>query len=176
MNLLKSKVIMVSFKTYYFFLYKNQALEHIKSYKYIGINFFQTFSCALCVVKRVEVGYKVLYSLLNHCRQVYLQVWDLKKLLFKILVFFVILYDVQIWSVGIKNRDWKKIEKVQKLFLKIELGVRYQTPYDMLFAECDYLYLEVEALYLAIIYISKMKSLGDTRLSYQALRATISFG
>lgn len=43
-NFLKSKVIVVGSKISYSFLYKNQALEQVNSYKYLGINFSQTIN------------------------------------------------------------------------------------------------------------------------------------
>lgn len=116
-NLLKSKIIIMGSKVFHSFLYKSQALEQVKSYKYISIDFSQTYSWTLCVLKRVEAGYKALYSLLNHCRQVHLQAWDLKKTLFKSLVLPVILYGVQVWGASIKMEIGSEL-KGSKTLLK----------------------------------------------------------
>lgn len=67
-NLKKTKVIIVGTRSKLSFCYKGLELEQVKSYKYLGIDFSSDYSWALCVQKRVEAGFKALYSLLNRCR------------------------------------------------------------------------------------------------------------
>lgn len=171
-NLEKSKIIIVGTRSDFSFCYKELELEQVKVYKYLGIDFSHDYSWSHCVQKRVEASYKALYSFLNKCRRAHLVSWELWKFLFKTLVLSVILYGIQVWGPGCKKTSWKCLERIQKMFLQEKLGVKNQTPYAILMAETGFLPVEVEALYLTINYVARLRSFSTSRLPCQALQDT----
>jgi hypothetical protein len=79
----------------------------------------------------------------------------------------MLLYGVQVRERSTSKSNWPKIEAIQKLFLKMELGVKSQTPYTLTLAEVSLLPLEVEALFIILRYVMYIRKLDDSRLPKQ---------
>ena len=47
----------------------------------------------------------------------------------------VLLYGVEIWGGTISLNAWNEIEKIQKMFLRRQLGVKSTTSYQVMFLE-----------------------------------------
>jgi hypothetical protein len=78
--------------TYDTFVYDNNNLKEVNSYKYLGIDIHHMFNWNYSIEKRIIGGWKNYYGLANNCYLTYLWIWDKKKLLFETLVTPVILY------------------------------------------------------------------------------------
>jgi hypothetical protein len=78
--------------TYYTFIYENNNLEELTSYKYIGINIHHKLNWNYNIKKKIIGGWKIYYGLENKYKSVDLWIWDKKKLLFETLITNVILY------------------------------------------------------------------------------------
>lgn len=95
-NLEKFKILIVGTKASHIFYYKGEVIEQVSSYKYLGVHFSQYYSWNIYIQKKIEMGSRALYSLLNCCRHANLIVWKLRKFLFRNLVVPVIFYGIQI--------------------------------------------------------------------------------
>ena len=65
--ILKSKMI-----TYDTFVYDNNSLEEVPSYKYLGINIHHKFNWNYNVEKWINGGLKAYYELENNCKPSYI--------------------------------------------------------------------------------------------------------
>lgn len=88
--------------------------------------------------------------------------WILSKFLFRSLILPIVLYRTQLC-----DPDCKKTEYI----LQEKLNVKNQTPYAILLIKTVCLSLETKALYLAVIYIKKLRSLDVYRVTLQTLHA-----
>ena len=171
-NLKKTKCLAIGTKKKFSLYFGGEKVEMVTSYKYLGVDFSQSMSWATCVKNKVAHGYKAFYSMVQKCKGANLSTWKLKKHLFNSLVRPVVLYGVQVWGPTTSRSSWSMVEAIQKLFLEMELGVKTQTPYTLLLAEAGLLPLEVEALYLTLQYVLRVKGLDDSRLPKQAFHSS----
>jgi hypothetical protein len=80
-NTNKTKVMIIKSKmiTYDTFVYDNNSLEEVPSYKYLGIDIHHKLNWNYIVEKRINGGRKAYYGLENNCKSTYLWLWDEKK-------------------------------------------------------------------------------------------------
>jgi len=83
------------------FVYENNNLEEVTSYKNIGIDIHRKLNLNYSIEKMIIGGWKAYYGLENSCKTIDLWMWDKKKLLFETLVTHVILYGYEVWGCGI---------------------------------------------------------------------------
>jgi hypothetical protein len=91
------------------FMYDNNNLEEVSSYKYLKINLCRKLNWNYSIEKRINRGWKLIMDLkivVNH--HLWLWLWDKKKLLFETLIAHVILYDCKVWGCNISRESWKK--------------------------------------------------------------------
>jgi hypothetical protein len=102
----KMKVMIIKSKniTYDTFVYDNNNLEEVPSYKYLRIYIHHKINWNYNIEKRINGGWKTYYGLENNCKSMDLWIWDKKKLLFETLVTLVILYGCEVWGCSI-SRD-----------------------------------------------------------------------
>ena len=74
------------------FVYENNNLEEVTSYKCLGIDIHNKLNWNYSTEKRIIGGWKAYQGLENNCKSVNLWIWDKNKLLFETLVTHVILY------------------------------------------------------------------------------------
>jgi hypothetical protein len=91
------------------FVYDNNKLEEVTSYKYLGIDIHHKLNWKYSIEKRIIRGWKAYYGIENNCKSVDLWSWDKKKLLFETLVTPVILYGCEVWGCSISRESWRKI-------------------------------------------------------------------
>jgi len=84
LNTDKTKVMIIKSKkiTLDTFIYENNSLEEVPSYKYIGIYIHHKFNWNYSVNKIINGGLKAYYGLENKCILTNLRLRDKKKLLF----------------------------------------------------------------------------------------------
>ena len=89
----KSKVMITKSNkiSYDTFIYDNNNLEEVTSYKYLGIHIHHKLNWNYSIEKRIIGGWKAYYWLENNFKSADLWSWDKKKLLFETLVTPVIL-------------------------------------------------------------------------------------
>ncbi|KAL3687808.1 hypothetical protein R1sor_014117 [Riccia sorocarpa] len=121
--------------------------ENIKKclvYKYLGLEFASSLRWTACIQSRSKYGLRALFSFFGKCKEIYLVEWKVRKRLFNTLIQSVMLYGAPVWGPALPRTSWKLLERVQKLFLQEELGVRSQIPYDLLLLETGRLPIEVD--------------------------------
>jgi hypothetical protein len=108
----KTKVMIIRSKriTYDTFVYDNNSLEEVPSYKYLGINIHHKLNWNYNVEKWINGGLKAYYVLKNNCKSIDLWLWYKKKLLFHTLIASVILYGCEVLGCSISRESWGKIE------------------------------------------------------------------
>jgi hypothetical protein len=120
-NIDKTKVMI--FKSnkipYDTFVYDNNSLEEVTSYKYLGIDIHHKLNWNYSIEKRIIGGWKAYYGVENNCKSVDLWSWDKKKLLFETLVTPVILYGCEVWGCSISRESWRKIRSNTKEFYNL---------------------------------------------------------
>jgi hypothetical protein len=77
----KTKVMIIKSKsiTYDTFVYDNNSLEEVPSYKYLVIDIHRKLNWNYSVEKRINGWWKNYYGLENNCKPVDLWLWDKKK-------------------------------------------------------------------------------------------------
>jgi hypothetical protein len=97
-NIHKIKVMIIKFNkiTYDTFVYDNNNLEEVTSYKYLGIDIHHKLNWNYSIEKMIIGGWKTYYGLENNCNSTDLWIWNKKKLFFETLVTPVILYGCEV--------------------------------------------------------------------------------
>jgi hypothetical protein len=111
MNTDKMKVMIIKSQkiTYDSFMYDNNSLEEVPSYKYLGIYIHHKLNWNYSTEKRINGEWKAYYGLDNNCKLADLWLWDKKKALFETLVTHVILYVCELWGCNISRESWRNI-------------------------------------------------------------------
>jgi hypothetical protein len=106
-NIDKTEVMIIKSNksTYDTFVYDNNNLEEVTSYKYLGIDIHHKINSNYCIEKRVIGGWKDYYGLENNCKSIDLWSWDKKKIFFETLVALVFLYVCEFWGCSISRES-----------------------------------------------------------------------
>jgi hypothetical protein len=162
----KTKVMIIKPNkiTYDTFVYDNNNLEEVTSYKYLGIDIHHKLNWNYSIEKRIIGGWKAYYGLENNCKSTDLWSWDKKKLLFETLVTPVILYGCEVWGCSISRESWRKIEKIQKNFITYNLKIKGNTPYPILLLETSLSPIESMTMTRYLMYKNKLNNMEDKRL------------
>jgi hypothetical protein len=133
-NTNKTKVMIIKSNKipYDTFVYENNNLEEVTSYKYLGIDIHHKINWNYSIEKIIIGGWKAYYGLENNCKSVGLWSWDNKKLLFETIVTHVILYGCEFSGCSISHESWRKIQKIQNNFTTYNLKIKGNTPYIIL--------------------------------------------
>jgi hypothetical protein len=93
----KTKVIIIKSNKipYDTFVYDNNNLEEVTSYKYLGIDIHHKINWNYSIEKRIIGGWKAYYGLENNCILVDIWSWDKKKLLLRLLLHLLFFMDVK---------------------------------------------------------------------------------
>jgi hypothetical protein len=131
-NISKTKVLVFSKgrQRNYQFVYKNDKLDVVNEYKYLGILFSRSGSFYNAKREIAQQATKAMYSLLKKARALCIPV-DMQIDLFMKTVKPILLYGCEIWGYG--NLD--VIERVQLKFLKLVLKVKSCTPNCVIYGE-----------------------------------------
>ena len=94
----KTKVMIIKSKkiTYTSFVYENNNLEEVTSYKYLRIDFLHKVNWNYSTKKMINGGWKAYFSLENNHKSIEFWLWDKNKLMFKTLITPVILYNCEV--------------------------------------------------------------------------------
>ena len=68
------------------------------------------------------------HMLEKQCKQSDTHGWEVRSMLFNAMVAQVLLYGVEVWGGTIPLNALNEIEKIQKMFLRRQLGVKSTTP------------------------------------------------
>ena len=136
-NIYKTKVMIIKSNKipYDTFVYDQNNLEEVTSYKYLWIDIHYKLNWNYRIEKRIIGGWKSYYGLENNCKSVDLWSWDKNKLFFETLVTPVIIYGCEVQGCSISRESWRKIEKGQKNFRTYNLTIKGNTPYPILLLE-----------------------------------------
>jgi hypothetical protein len=110
MNTNKTNVMIIRSKNiiYDTFIYDNNGLVEVPSYKYLGINIHYKLNWNYNIEKMINGGWKSYYMLGNNCKLADLLLWDKKKLIFETLVTPIILYGCKFWGCNISRESWRR--------------------------------------------------------------------
>jgi hypothetical protein len=130
----KTKVMIIKSNTipYDTFVYENNNMEEVTSYKYLGIDIHHNLNWNYSIEKRIIRGWKDYYGLERNCKSTNLWSWDKKKILFETLVTPVILYGCEFWGCIISHESSRNIEQIQKNFITYNLKIKENTPCPIL--------------------------------------------
>jgi hypothetical protein len=165
-NTNKTKVMIIKSNkiTYDTFIYDNNNLEEVPSYKYLRIDIHHKLNWNYSIEKRINGGWKAYYGLENNCKSTDLWIWDKKKILFETLVTPVILYGCKVWGCNISRESWRKIEQIQKNFITYNLKIKGNTPYPILLTEASLSPIESMTMTRYLMYKNKLNNMEDKRL------------
>ena len=100
-NRMKVMVIKSQNITYVSFIYNNNSLEEVSSYKYFSIDIHHKLNMNYSIEKMINGGWKAYYGFENNCKLADLWLRDKKNLLFETLVTPIILYGCEVWGCSI---------------------------------------------------------------------------
>jgi hypothetical protein len=112
------------------FVYDNNSLEEVPSYKYLEIDIHHKLNWNYNIEKRINGGWKAYCGLEKNCKSIDLWLWNTKKLLFHTLITLVILYGCEVWGCSISEESRRKIEHIQNNFITYNLEGQYALSYS----------------------------------------------
>jgi hypothetical protein len=117
------------------FVYDNNNLEEVTSYKYLGIGIHHKLNSNDSIEKMIIGGWKAYYGLEYNCKVFEIWSWDKKKFLFDTLVTPINLYGCEVLCCSISHESSRNIEKIQKNYITYTLKIKGNTPYPNLLLE-----------------------------------------
>jgi hypothetical protein len=163
----KTKVMIIKSKkiTYDTFVYDNNSLEEVPSYKYLGIDIHHKLNWNYSIEKRINGGWKAYYGLENNCKSNGPLAYGIKKnSSLRLSVTHVILYGCEVWGCSISRESWRKIEQIQKNFITYNLKIKGNTPYPILLIEASLSPIESMTMTRYLMYKNKINNMEDKRL------------
>ena len=143
----------------YKFFYENETLEVVKSYKFLGVEFFHSgnheFTSNQIISKTLSASGIVL-SLINRMK---IDSWPICKKLFDSLISSVLLYAASTWSINYLD----KVEKVQTSFLKKMFTLPNNTPGHLVRLETGTTHTAVRIFEDIINWIYNLTKMNDER-------------
>ena len=100
------------------FTYKGKPIQMVQSFKYLGNSVPSTNIWKVCYESRLQVGGNSYYMLENQWNQSDIRQWEVKLMLFNVMVVQVLLDRVEVWGDILSLSAWNEIEKNQNLFKK----------------------------------------------------------
>lgn len=167
-NCSKTKILVFCGKkpTYkYPFKLNNQLLEHVYSYKYLGItfNFNGKFNNGIKELK--DQGRRAMFSLLQKSRHLHLDI-SVQIELFNSLVGPILTYGCEVWGFSCVDI----IESLQLEFLKYILHVKKSTPNCFVYGETGQYPLYIHVYSRLIKFWHKLRTDIDGKLSNSMLK------
>jgi hypothetical protein len=161
-NVSKTKIMIFGLRNHHNqqFTFKNQILEIVKEYKYLGLFLSNTKSYVIAKKHIADQANKAMFSLLRKIRDLNLQ-YDLQIDLFNKTVKPILLYGCELW--GYSNLDI--IERIQLKFLKLIFKLKRSTPSHMIYAETGVKPLKIEIQGRMISYWTKLCDPTSEKLS-----------
>ena len=143
-NINKTKVVIFSRgrqNKNYNFTYKDNIIEVVEEYKYLGIFFGRSGSCVSAKKHIAEQANKALFALMKKSRHLDLPI-DIQIDLFNKTIKPILLYGCELWGVG--NVD--VLERIQLKFYKHVLNLKKSTPSNMVYGELGVmpLYIDIQ--------------------------------
>jgi hypothetical protein len=143
-NLSKTKIVIFSKgrqSTNYRFFFKNDQIEIVNEFKYLGVIFTRNGSFLTTKKHLATQATRAMYSLIRNINRLELPI-DLQIDLFKKTIKPILLFGAEIWGFG----KIDILERVQLRFLKYILKMKRSTPNSMVYGEtgCYPLSIDVE--------------------------------
>jgi len=172
-NIDKTKVMIIKSKkvTYANFVYENNNLEEVYSYKYLGMYIHHKLNWNYSIEKGINGGWKNYFGLENNCKLANLMMWDKNKFLFETLVKPVILYACEVWGCDISRESWRNIEQIQKRFITYNLKIKSNIPYPIILIEVGIPPIESISMTRYMMYTYMINNMGDQGIPKIALKS-----
>ena len=100
----------------------------------------------MCYYSRLQAGRYNYYMIEHQCNQSDTQGWEVRLMLFNAIVVQVLLYGVEVLGGTIIVSARNEIEKIQKMFLCRQLGVKFSTSYPIMLLEIGARPIEILAM------------------------------
>lgn len=147
------------------FRYRGDVLEVVKSYKYLGVPFSTSglYNEATNYFEgKANAALGSLWGILEASK---LNVWSKRSALFGSLVSSTLMYCSSVW--GLNHMD--VLDKVQRKFLRMVLGLAPYTPGYMLRIETGTDHLRIRVIKRALNLLVKILSMDDSRIPKKCL-------
>jgi len=146
------------------YIYNDEEIEVVDTYKYLGIIFSHTGSFYKTRKNLCEQGRKAMFSLLKNSRRLQLPI-DVQFDLFDKTVVPVLLYGCEIW--GYENTDI--LESLHLKFCKYVLGVNRSTTNNMVYGELGRYPLKISIEVRMINFWARLLQLSDKQKLCQTM-------
>ena len=152
-NTSKTKVLIFSSgrQVNFNFTYKNETVDIVDEYKYLGIMFGRSGSFLKAKAHLANQATRAMYSLLKKTKDLFLPI-DLQIQLYEKTVKPILLYGCECWGHGNIN----VLEKVQLKYLKHILGLKSSTPNCIVYGETGIKPLSIDIDARIITFWSKL--------------------
>ena len=149
----------------YPFSLNDQTLEHVSSFKYLGVTFNFNGNFNLCVKQLKEQGRRAMFALLQKCRYLQLPI-SVQLELFNSLVRPIITYSCEVW--GYKCIDIA--ESLQLEFCKYILHMKKSTPTCFVYGESGHFPLYLHVYSRMVKFWHKLMLDGEYKMSSSMLK------
>ena len=168
-NVQKTKIMVFSrgkIRKLPIFLYKNEKVEIVFDFKYLGLNFSYNNKFGIAQKHLYDKASKAMFSLLRKCRKLMLPS-DIQFQLFDSMIVPILLYGCEVWCHQLSDLA----RKLQLRFYKIVLKLGKSTPSNMVFGEVGQLPVDLQAKSRFLCYwFSLAREENSTKFSVAAYR------
>ena len=146
------------------FVFSDQRIEQVDSFKYLGIVFHGNRGMSCAVEQLACAAQKAMFAMLGACQQKHIHQPELKLKLFDALVRPVLSYACEVWAPLGGKAALETLEQVHKKFLRGLLGVSKSTCLKMIYAEFGRLPLQHFWWQQCMKYIQRLQDMDGSRL------------
>ena len=154
----------------YSFKYKDEELEIVNCFKYLGVTFNQNGSFKDCIEDLKKQATRSMYALIAKSRRHGLPV-DIQLELFDMLVAPILLYGSEVWGF---DKAAIECEKLHRKYIKFVLKLRNNTCNAMVYGESGRFPITIKIKLRMISFWAKMKISKEhklTKCAYESMRS-----
>jgi exonuclease III len=140
--------------------YKNERIEVVNSYKYLGVHFSSTMSWSLHLREKSKISKLAISSVWNKLIDSYQVPINAKFTCFNAVVRAILCYGAEIWGCN----EFESVESVLKVFAKRLFRLPKNTPNYVLYLELGIEKLFFQTLFINMRYLLKLSSMPCNRL------------
>jgi hypothetical protein len=140
------------------FKIRGDAIEQVKSYKYLGLTMHQNRSWALALAERAQSARRAVFSLRKRCGEMHISDVGTTLQLFDALVKPILSYGCELW---VDSGGTAELEVIHKGFVKSLLGLNKSTGTHLVMAEVGRFLMDVFWHKMAMAYLVRLREATD---------------